>query len=92
MAPLQRIVATTITDPVKIAALEKACRRARARRPAEKMPLPFKMAPLQRVVATTITDPAKIAALEEARKRAKAKRRAKKAKPPRSRAAAKKKA
>ncbi len=78
IAPLQRLVTETVTDPAEIAAAEKLCKqfkrmkRERAKRNGESVEdRPLRIAPLQRLVTEIVTDPAEIAAVEKLRKRLK---------------------
>jgi hypothetical protein len=78
VAPLQRLVTETVTDPAEIAAAEKLhkqfkrMKRERAKRNGEIVEdHPLRIMPLQRLVTETVTDPAEIAAVEKLRKRLK---------------------
>lgn len=78
IAPLQRVVSETVTDPDEIAAMEEVYKRLKrkqrkqeARNGESVEDRPLRIAPLQRVVAEEVTDPAEIAAMEKLRKRLK---------------------
>jgi hypothetical protein len=79
IAPLQRAVSETVTDPDEIAAMEEVYKRLKREYREREAKIygesvedcPLRIAPLQRAVAEEVTDPAEIAAMEKLHKRLK---------------------